>query len=119
AARRPLGGSCGADGTCQSAPFVTLRERRHQYNWGEAQGGDPPMALWRRKSKQVNDVAPPVDVEIVEPVPIAPDDPLLDYLQKLARPIEVEKIEVESPALEEMKAANIELLVPLVTQGEL
>src|SRR5690606_5922342 len=85
AARRPLGGSCGADGTCQSAPFVTLRERRHQYNWGEAQGGDPPMALWRRKSKQVNDVAPPVDVEIVEPVPIAPDDPLLDYLQKLAR----------------------------------
>ena len=77
------------------------------------------MALWRRKSKQVSAVAPPVDVEIVEPVPIAPDDPLLDYLQKLARPIEVEKIEVESPALEEMKAANIELLVPLVTQGEL
>lgn len=77
------------------------------------------MALWRRKPKSENEVAPPVDVETVDPVDIAPDDPLLPYLQEAARPVEVGKLDLVSPALDEMKAAGVELVVPLVTQGEL
>jgi serine phosphatase RsbU (regulator of sigma subunit)/anti-sigma regulatory factor (Ser/Thr protein kinase) len=77
------------------------------------------VAMWRRKPKTETEASPPVDVRIVEPVDIAPDDPLLAYLQDAARPVEVRKIEIDSPALEEMRAAGVELAVPLVTQGEL
>ncbi|HEX2152589.1 MAG TPA: SpoIIE family protein phosphatase [Acidimicrobiia bacterium] len=77
------------------------------------------MALWRRKPKSESEADRPVEVRTVEPVDIAPDDPLLAYLQDVARPVEVDKLAVDSAALEEMKASGVELIVPLVTQGEL
>src|SRR5690606_20053084 len=89
------------------------------YQLGQPRKENTEMALWRRKPKSENEVAPPVDVETVDPVDIAPDDPLLPYLQEAARPVEVGKLDLVSPALDEMKAAGVELVVPLVTQGEL
>lgn len=77
------------------------------------------MALWRRKPRSEKEAAPPVAVQTVEPVDIAPDDPLLAYLQEVAHPVEINKLDLASPALEEMKAAGVELAVPLVTQGDL
>jgi serine phosphatase RsbU (regulator of sigma subunit)/anti-sigma regulatory factor (Ser/Thr protein kinase) len=50
---------------------------------------------------------------------IAPDDPLLAYLQSEAGPVDVDKLTLDSPALEEMRAQGLKLIVPLVTQGEL
>lgn len=77
------------------------------------------MALWRRKPKSESEEDRPVEVKTVDPVDIASDDPLLAHLQELARPVEVARLEIDSPALEEMKNSGVELVVPLVTQGEL
>ena len=51
------------------------------------------------------------------PVDIAPNDPLLAYLQDDA--VDIEALELDSPALRELKAAGVKLAVPLVSQGEL
>ena len=51
------------------------------------------------------------------PVDIAPNDPLLAYLQNDA--VDIEALELDSPALRELKAAGVKLAVPLVSQGEL
>src|SRR5918992_5692843 len=53
------------------------------------------------------------------PVEIAPNDPLLAYLQAAGEAVDLEELELDSPALRELKAAGIKLAVPLVSQGEL
>jgi serine phosphatase RsbU (regulator of sigma subunit) len=50
---------------------------------------------------------------------IAPDDPILAYLADASGVVEIEKLDLDSPALREMKAADVKLVVPLVSQGEL
>jgi serine phosphatase RsbU (regulator of sigma subunit)/anti-sigma regulatory factor (Ser/Thr protein kinase) len=53
------------------------------------------------------------------PVEIAPNDPLLAYFQAAGEAVDVEELELDSPALRELKAAGVKLAVPLVSQGEL
>src|SRR4051794_27307067 len=53
------------------------------------------------------------------PVDVAPNDPLLAYLQSASGAVDVDTLELDSPALRELKAAGIKLAVPLVSQGEL
>jgi serine phosphatase RsbU (regulator of sigma subunit)/anti-sigma regulatory factor (Ser/Thr protein kinase) len=53
------------------------------------------------------------------PVDIAPNDPIIPYFQSAAGAVDIEALELESPALESMRAAGVKLVVPLVTQGEL
>ncbi len=62
-------------------------------------------------------VAAPQDE--VAPVDIAANDPLLAYLQSATGAVDVEALELDSPALAELKAAGVKLAVPLVSQGEL
>jgi serine phosphatase RsbU (regulator of sigma subunit) len=50
---------------------------------------------------------------------IAPDDPILAYLASVSGVVEVEKLDLDSPALVAMKTAGVKLVVPLVSQGEL
>src|SRR5215208_396176 len=50
---------------------------------------------------------------------IAPNDPILAYLTNVSGVVEVEKLDFDSPALQAMKAADVKLVVPLVSQGEL
>jgi serine phosphatase RsbU (regulator of sigma subunit) len=50
---------------------------------------------------------------------IAPNDPILAYLTNVSGVVEVEKLDLDSPALQAMKAADVKLVVPLVSQGEL
>jgi serine phosphatase RsbU (regulator of sigma subunit) len=52
-------------------------------------------------------------------VDIPPNDPLLAYLSGVSGVVEVEKLSLDSPALGEMRAAGVEVIVPLVSQGEL
>lgn len=52
-------------------------------------------------------------------VDIAPDDVLLDYFLKASGVVEVDKLQLDSPALRAMKNAGVRLAVPLVSQGEL
>ncbi len=53
------------------------------------------------------------------PVDIGPNDPLLAYLQSASGAVDVEHLELDSPALAELRAAGVKLAVPLVSQGEL
>jgi serine phosphatase RsbU (regulator of sigma subunit)/anti-sigma regulatory factor (Ser/Thr protein kinase) len=52
-------------------------------------------------------------------IEIAPNDPLFAYLQSSTGVVEVERLELESPALAEIRASSIRIVVPLVAQGEL
>ena len=53
------------------------------------------------------------------PIDIAPNDPLLAYLQSARGPVDVQALQLDSPALAALKAADVKLAVPLVSQGEL
>ncbi|CAA9347451.1 MAG: Serine phosphatase RsbU, regulator of sigma subunit [uncultured Nocardioidaceae bacterium] len=80
--------------------------------------------LGRRSVERTRDVrdadeavhAPRDDVPAVD---IGPNDPLLAYLQSASGAVDVQTLEMQSPALEAMKAAGVKLAVPLVSQGEL
>ena len=76
--------------------------------------------------------APPAASDLAEPTPpvvplttilpavdIAPNDPLLAYLHNVNGPVEIARLQMESPALAEMKDTGVVICVPLVSQGEL
>jgi serine phosphatase RsbU (regulator of sigma subunit)/anti-sigma regulatory factor (Ser/Thr protein kinase) len=52
-------------------------------------------------------------------VDIPESDPLLAYLQSAPGPVEVAKLELDSPAVQALREAGVALVVPLVSQGEL
>jgi len=56
---------------------------------------------------------------ILAAVDIAPNDPLLAYLHTINGPVEIARLQLDSPALAQMKATGVLLSVPLVSQGEL
>ncbi len=72
----------------------------------------------------------PVDVAVTAPIPatdepsdiaidIPQTDPLFAYLQAAPGPVDLARLELASPALQELRDAGVALVVPLVTQGEL
>jgi serine phosphatase RsbU (regulator of sigma subunit)/anti-sigma regulatory factor (Ser/Thr protein kinase) len=52
-------------------------------------------------------------------VNIAESDPLLAYLQSAPGPVDVARLELDSPAVTALREAGVALVVPLVSQGEL
>src|SRR3954447_8395159 len=85
---------------------------------------------FRRRSRQRgHDAAPaetaepvPVGIEAAlapVPVEIGANDPLLAYLQSASGAVDIEALELDSPALAELRTAGVKLVVPLVSQGEL
>jgi serine phosphatase RsbU (regulator of sigma subunit)/anti-sigma regulatory factor (Ser/Thr protein kinase) len=52
-------------------------------------------------------------------IDIPESDPLLAFLQSAPGPVEVAKLELDSPAVHALRAAGVALVVPLVSQGEL
>jgi serine phosphatase RsbU (regulator of sigma subunit)/anti-sigma regulatory factor (Ser/Thr protein kinase) len=52
-------------------------------------------------------------------IEIAPNDPLVAYFQNVPGVAEIDKLDFDSPALRALKAADVRLAVPLVSQGEL
>jgi serine phosphatase RsbU (regulator of sigma subunit)/anti-sigma regulatory factor (Ser/Thr protein kinase) len=50
---------------------------------------------------------------------IAESDPLLAYLQSAPGPVDLARLELDSPAVGALRAAGVALIVPLVSQGEL
>ena len=52
-------------------------------------------------------------------VDIPESDPLFAFLQAAPGPVDLSRLELASPALDEMRRAGVALVVPLVTQGEL
>ena len=52
-------------------------------------------------------------------VDIPEHDPLLAYLQSAPGPVDIGRLELDSPAVQAMREAGVALVVPLVSQGEL
>jgi PAS domain S-box-containing protein len=78
------------------------------------------VSLWLRSPERAKVATEKVTKAIEAPeLEIAPDDPILAYLANASGVVEVEKLDLDSPALRAMKEAEIELVVPLVSQGEL
>src|SRR5215218_8440497 len=83
--------------------------------------------LWRilkargdRKTR--GSVSPGVDrsrVGVTPELELAPDDPIFAYFRSAGGAVDIDKLDLDSPALQAMKAAGIKMVVPLVSQGEL
>ncbi len=52
-------------------------------------------------------------------IDIPETDPLFAYLQAAPGPVDLSRLELASPALEQLRTSGVALVVPLVTQGEL
>jgi serine phosphatase RsbU (regulator of sigma subunit)/anti-sigma regulatory factor (Ser/Thr protein kinase) len=52
-------------------------------------------------------------------IEIAPNDPIIAYFLSVPGAVELERLRLDSPALEAMRAAGVRVVVPLVGQGEL
>jgi hypothetical protein len=110
--------------------FRNVEETVDPYNSG--QGGqmtaqtENKRGFWqnllRRDGSKAPEETPAVaDVPLQAPpeLEIAPNAPILAYLASVSGVVETEKLDLDSPALAEMKEAGIKLVVPLVSQGEL
>src|SRR5690349_23024670 len=75
----------------------------------------------RRGGALAETAQPPAAAQTPEPAPfeIAPDDPLLRYFQLVSGAVDIDTLELDSPALRALKEAGVKLAVPLVSQGEL
>src|SRR5919107_653503 len=94
---------------------MTTQERSRQGFWQSLFGGD---------GRQPQETVPETVVEAVrqEGAPeleIAPNDPIVAYFASASGVVEIEKLDLDSPALRAMKEADIKVVVPLVSQGEL
>jgi len=65
------------------------------------------------------DVPAPIDQGASIAVDIPDSDPLLAYLQSAPGPVDVARLELDSPAVKALREAGVALVVPLVSQGEL
>ncbi len=80
-------------------------------------------SLTSRPEPPAGELAPPVAHE-VQPVKalefdIAPNDPLLAYFLSTPGLVEIDKLQMDSPALQALRLAQVKVSVPLVSQGEL
>jgi serine phosphatase RsbU (regulator of sigma subunit)/anti-sigma regulatory factor (Ser/Thr protein kinase) len=64
-------------------------------------------------------VSAPVAVQPAPEVQIADNDPLIPFLQAAPGAVDLDALQLDSPALRDLRAAGFRLVVPLVTHGEL
>ncbi|MGH2805780.1 MAG: ATP-binding SpoIIE family protein phosphatase [Actinomycetota bacterium] len=53
------------------------------------------------------------------PVDIAPNDPIIGYFQTVTGAVDLDSLDLDSPAVAALKEAGVKMVVPLVSQGEL
>jgi serine phosphatase RsbU (regulator of sigma subunit) len=95
---------------------MTTQERSRQGFWQSLFGRD-------EKQEPPEEIPEPVvETPLQEAGPeleIAPNDPIVAYFASASGVVEIDKLDLDSPALAAMKAADIKVVVPLVSQGEL
>jgi serine phosphatase RsbU (regulator of sigma subunit) len=95
---------------------MTTQEKNRQGFWQSLFGRDERREPQEEIPEPVVEVAPQ---EAVPEVEIAPNDPIVAYFASASGVVEIDKLDLDSPALRAMKAADIKVVVPLVSQGEL
>src|SRR5919199_3280391 len=93
---------------------MTAQTRNRRGFWQSLFRGDGSKA-----PEEVPTASEPSLQVIAPDLEIAPDDPILTYLANASGVVEVEKLDLDSPGLRAMRAADVKLVVPLVSQGEL
>ena len=112
-----------------SAPTATVPPAAQDVDAGSAPAQPAPgqtnsrrtLRRWRSSRPRDERAAQqPVAPETPElQLDVAPNDPLLAYCQQAGGAVDVDSLELDSPALRQLQAAGTKLVVPLVTQGEL
>jgi serine phosphatase RsbU (regulator of sigma subunit) len=64
-------------------------------------------------------IAPAGRVDQAPELDLASNDPLVGYLLSEASTVDISTLELDSPALEKLKAAGVSLVVPLISSGDL
>ncbi len=87
-----------------------IQSVRRTLHLGGATAAEQPVAA-RRPAATTVLPGPEID--------IGPTDPLLAFLQAASGPVDIATLELDSPAVRELRDAGVVLVVPLVSQGEL
>src|ERR671910_2473280 len=95
---------------------MTTQQRNRQGFWQSLFGSDGGQQT-REEIPEPLVESPPQ--EAVPEVAIASNDPIVAYFASASGVVEIDKLDLDSPALRAMKAADIKVVVPLVSQGEL
>ncbi len=90
--------------------MATILQRLRIRRGGLAKGESEVILI--RDAGQIQQMTPP-------PMDIAPNDPIVAYFLSAPGAIEVDKLHLDSTALQAMKDAGVKLAIPLVSQGEL
>src|SRR6266480_852290 len=90
--------------------MATILQRLRIRRGGLAKGESEVILI--RDADQIQQMTPP-------PMDIAPNDPIVAYFLSAPGAIEVDKLHLDSTALQAMKDAGVKLAIPLVSQGEL
>ncbi len=69
--------------------------------------------------RSIGPAAAPIADDPTITVDIPETDPLLAYLASASGPVDVARLELDSPAVRALREAGVALVVPLVSQGEL
>lgn len=77
------------------------------------------LRRWRRVGVRVDETRVADAAGPSVPFDVAEDDPLLLHLQKHPGTVGLSELDLDSPALDAMRAAAVQVIVPLVAQGEL
>ena len=93
---------------------MTTRERSRQGFWQSLLGHDG-----RKAPEEAPAVTEPSQLIAAPEIEIAPNDPIVAYFASASGVVEIDKLDLDSPALRAMQAAGVKLVVPLVSQGEL
>jgi hypothetical protein len=82
--------------------------------WQRWNGRDKPEPQVKRmlNTNRPHLSAPP-------PLDIKPGDPLIAFFLKAPGAVEIDTLHLDSPALQTLKAAGVQLAIPLVSQDEL
>jgi len=80
--------------------------------------------VWRRSEPAVPapvavEPQPQAPLAAEQPFEIAPNDPLVAYLQAAPGAVDLARLDLDSPAIQEMLAAGVTLAIPLIANGEL
>jgi serine phosphatase RsbU (regulator of sigma subunit)/anti-sigma regulatory factor (Ser/Thr protein kinase) len=90
--------------------MATLLQRLRIRRGGLAKSESEVIQI--RDVGQIQQMIPPL-------MDIAPNDPIVAYFLSAPGAIEVDKLHLDSPALQAMRDAGVKLAIPLVSQGEL
>src|SRR5262245_18812632 len=104
-------------------PMTTQLETkpRSWLRWRRLQRTASPLTLSHAAQTPARHTPPIVAAPSIEQthVDIGPTDPLVAYFLSAPGAVELEKLQLDSPALRALRAARVKMAVPLVSQNEL